>query len=171
MNITAGGGSSSDSDTQLWGQFLLSKPTGNPYRTIVSPPELLGELKPLGHEIACAKGTVLFREGDVAKGVYIMLRGHASLTMITEKGETVLVRSSGPGSLLGLPGTFLRGIYQLTATIDQDARLIFIERQKVLEFLRRRTDVCMLVLHVLGMEVSQMPIHPGRRKRRPPERR
>jgi CRP-like cAMP-binding protein len=91
--------------------------------------------------------------------------------MITEKGETVLVRSSGPGSLLGLPGTFLRGIYQLTATIDQDARLIFIERQKVLEFLRRRTDVCMLVLHVLGMEVSQMPIHPGRRKRRPPERR
>lgn len=144
----------------------MSKPTGSPYRTIVSPPELVAELKPLGSEITCTTGTALFREGDAAKGVYIVLEGHASLTMITENGDTVLVRSSGPGSLMGLPGTFLRGIYHLTANIDQDARLIFVERQKVLEFLRQRTDMYMLVLKVLGTEVSQMPIHPVQIKRR-----
>jgi hypothetical protein len=65
-----------------------------------------------------------------------------------------------------LPGTFLRGIYQLTCTIDQDSRLIFVEREKVLEFLRQRTDMCMLVLNILGTEVSQMPIQPVQPKRR-----
>ena len=137
-----------------------------PNQAFVSPPELVAELKPLGDEFTCAAGTVLFREGDAAKGVYIVLEGHASLTMITEKGEIVLVRSSGPGSLLGLPGTFLRDIYQLTATIDQDARLTFVERQKVLEFLRQRTDMWMLVLSILCTEVSRMPNKPAQIKRR-----
>lgn len=124
------------------------------------------ELKPLGHEITCVRGTVLFHEGDPAKGVYIVLAGHASLTMTTENGATVLARSSGRDSLLGLPGTFLRGIYQLTCTIDQDSRLIFVERERVLDFLRQRTDMCMLVLNVLGTEVAQMPIQPVQPKRR-----
>jgi CRP-like cAMP-binding protein len=137
-----------------------------PNQAFVSPPELVEELKPLGSEITAIQGTILFHEGDPAKGVYIVLEGHASLTMTTENGTTALARSSGPGSLLGLPGTFLRGIYQLTATMDQDSRLIFVEREKVLDFLRQRTDMCMLVLNVLGTEVSQMPIKPAQPKRR-----
>jgi CRP-like cAMP-binding protein len=137
-----------------------------PNQAFISPPELVEELKPLGHEITCVRGTVLFHEGDPAKGVYIVLAGHASLTMTTENGATVLARSSGRDSLLGLPGTFLRGIYQLTCTIDQDSRLIFVERERVLDFLRQRTDMCMLVLNVLGTEVAQMPIQPVQPKRR-----
>ena len=144
----------------------MSQPIHIPNQAFVSPPALVDELKPLGHEITCVQDTILFHEGDPAKGVYIILEGHASLTMTTENGSTVLARSSGPGSLLGLPGTFLRGIYQLTAKIDQDSRLIFVEREKVLEFLRQRTDMCMLVLNVLGTEVSQMPVQPVQPKRR-----
>lgn len=145
--------------------FVIT-PIHIPNQAFVSPPELVAELKPLGTQVSCIRGTVLFHEGDPAKGVYIILDGHASLTMTTENGATVLARSSGPGSLLGLPGTFLRGIYQLTCTVDQDSRLIFVEREKVLEFLRQRTDMCMLVLHVLGTEVSQMPLQPVQPKRR-----
>ena len=144
----------------------MIEPLHIPNQAFVSPPELVEELKPLGHEITCTQGTMLFHEGDPAKGVYIVLDGHASLTMTTENGNTVLARSSGPGSLLGLPGTFLRGIYQLTATMDQDSRLIFVERERVLDFLRQRTDMCMLVLNVLGTEVAQMPIQPAQPKRR-----
>ena len=145
---------------------FVIQPIRLPNQAFISPPELVDELKPLGHEITCVRGTILFHEGDPAKGVYIILEGHASLTMTTENGATALARSSGPGSLLGLPGTFLRGIYQLTCAMDQDSRLIFVEREKVLEFLRQRTDMCMLVLNVLGTEVSQMPIKPLEPKRR-----
>jgi len=144
----------------------VTQPILIPNQAFVSPPELVDELKPLGHEITAIRGTILFHEGDPAKGVYIVLAGHASLTMTTENGNTVLARSSGPGSLLGLPGTFLRGIYQLTAKLDEDSRLIFVEREKVLDFLRQRTDMCMIVLSVLGNEVSQMPIQPVQPKRR-----
>ena len=144
----------------------MTQPIHIPNQAFVSPPELVDELKPLGHEITAIRGTILFHEGDPAKGVYIVLAGNASLTMTTENGNTVLARSSGPGSLLGLPGTFLRGIYQLTAKLDEDSRLIFVEREKVLDFLRQRTDMCMIVLSVLGNEVSQMPIQPVQPKRR-----
>jgi len=144
----------------------VTQPIQIPNQAFVSPPELVDELKPLGHEITAVRGTVLFHEGDPAKGVYIVLQGHASLTMTTENGNTILARTSGPGSLLGLPGTFLRGIYQLTAKLDEDSRLIFVEREKVLDFLRQRTDMCMIVLSVLGNEVSQMPFQPNQPKRR-----
>lgn len=144
----------------------MIQPIRMPSQAFVSPPELVEELKPLGNEITCVRGTILFHEGDPAKGVYIVLEGHASLTMTTENGATALARSSGPGSLLGLPGTFLRGIYQLTCVMDQDSRLIFVEREKVLDFLRQRTDMCMLVLNMLGTEVAQMPVHPVQPKRR-----
>lgn len=144
----------------------MTQPIQIPNQAFVSPPELVDELKPLGHEITAVRGTVLFHEGDPAKGVYIVLQGHASLTMTTENGNTILARTSGPGSLLGLPGTFLRGIYQLTAKLDEDSRLIFVEREKVLDFLRQRTDMCMIVLSVLGNEVSQMPFQPNQPKRR-----
>ena len=120
----------------------------------------------MGDEFTCAAGTVLFREGDAARGVYIVLEGHATLTVITENGNTVLARSSGPDSLLGLPGTFLRGFYQLTATIDQDSRLMFVEGEKVLNFLRQRTDMWMIVLNILCTEVSRMPNEPAQIKRR-----
>ena len=149
---------------------FVIQPIRLPNQAFVSPPELVEELKPLGSEITAVRGTILFHEGETAKGVYIILQGHASLTMTTENGATALARSSGPGSLLGLPGTFLRGIYQLTATIDQDARLIFVEREKVLDFLRQRTDMCMLVLNVLGTEVSEMPVQPVQPKRRAPRK-
>ena len=144
----------------------MTQPIHIPNQAFVSPPELVDELKPLGYEITAVRGTILFHEGDPAKGVYIVLEGHASLTMTSENGTPILARSSGPGSLLGLPGTFLRGIYQLTAKMDQDSRLIFVEREKVLDFLRQRTDMCMLVLSILGNEVSQMPIQPAQPKRR-----
>lgn len=144
----------------------MIQPIRMPNQAFVSPPELVEELKPLGSEITCVRGTILFHEGDPAKGVYIVLEGHAALTMTTENGATALARESGPGSLLGLPGTFLRGIYQLTCTMDQDSRLIFVEREKVLDFLRQRTDMCMLVLNILGTEVSQMPVKPLEPKRR-----
>lgn len=143
---------------------------GIPYRSVVSPPELVEALQPMGQEITCVKGRTLLREGEPALGLYIVLDGHASLTLTTEKGDTVPVRSSGPGSLIGLPGTFLSGIYGLTATIDKDSRLVFVEREKVLDFLRRRPDICMLVLKVLGTEVSQMPNEPARVKRRMSQR-
>lgn len=120
----------------------------------------------LGSELCCAAGTVLFREGEAAKGVYIILEGRTSLTMTTEAGKTALSRISGPGSLLGLPGTFLRGVYQLTATTDEDSRFIFIDRETVLSFLRTRTDMCMIVLNILGNEVTQMPVKPPAPKRR-----
>lgn len=144
----------------------MIQPILMPDQAFVSPPELVAELKVLGNEITCVRGTILFHEGDPAKGVYIILEGHASLTMTTENGATALARSSGAGSLLGLPGTFLRGTYHLTCTIDQDSRLIFVEREKVLDFLRERTDMCMLVLSILGTEVSQMPLQPVQPKRR-----
>ena len=145
---------------------FVIQPIRLPNQAFISPPELVAEFQPLGHEITAVRGSILFHEGEPAKGVYIILQGHASLSMTTENGATALARTSGPGSLLGLPGTFLRGIYQLTCTIDHDSRLVFIEREKVLEFLRQRTDMCMLVLNVLGTEVSQMPVKPLEPKRR-----
>ncbi len=148
------------------GNVVPPRKNDNPSSAFKSPPELRDALAALGSEIACGEGTVLFREGDAAKGVYIVLEGRTSLTMTNENGQTALSRISGPGGILGLPGTFLRGIYHLTATTMEESRFIFVEREGVLEYFRSHTDMCMLALSILGAEVSQMPVKPPSPKRR-----
>jgi CRP-like cAMP-binding protein len=71
----------------------------------------------------------LFRRGDKAVGVFLVRRGKVSLSL---DGTSVISRTLGPGSLLGLPATLSGEPYSLTATVAEDCQLDFIRREAVL---------------------------------------
>ena len=124
--------------------------------------ELVAALQQRGSVFTHPKGTILFRQGDPTRGVYLILEGAARLLLQRDDDRTVQVRTVGPGYLLGLPGTILNRAYLFTARLAQDSRVAFIESADLLEFLRHRSDLCFDVVELLGGELLEMPpaIHP-----------
>lgn len=119
--------------------------------------ELVCGLQLLGTPELRPKNTVLFRQGEPSSGGYLLQDGEAKLLLTNDHGNTVSVRTVGPGYLLGLPGTILNRSYLFTAKLTRDSRLTFIHTQKLLDFLRVRSDLCFDVVQMLGVELITLP--------------
>ena len=119
--------------------------------------ELIAALQQRSSLNTHSKGTVLFRQGDPARGVFLLLEGSARLLLHRDDNRTVQVRTVGPGYLLGLPGTILSRAYLFTAKLAQDSRVAFIESADLLGFLRQHSDLCFDVVELLGGELLDMP--------------
>jgi CRP/FNR family transcriptional regulator len=107
-----------------------------------------------------ARGTVLFRQGEPARGVWVLHRGRARLTMRTDDGKAIPYRTVRAGYVLGLPGVILNIPYLFTAELVERSEVAFIERAEMLHFLRQRADLCFDVVQQLGGELIDMKIGP-----------
>ena len=103
------------------------------------------------------RGTILFRQGEASRGVYLLVQGRANLTLRADSGRGVTFRTVGAGYVLGLPGTILNRTYIFTAELIDDSQVAFIPAADVVEFLRNRGDLCFDVVQLLGNELMELP--------------
>ena len=120
-------------------------------------PDLRAGFESLAPATFRPRGTVLFRQGESAVGVYLLLSGRANLSLRADNGRGITYRNVGPGYVLGLPGTILNQSYMFTAELIDDSQVAFIPSADVVEFLRKRGDLCFEVVQMLGAELMQMP--------------
>jgi len=99
-----------------------------------------------------AKQTVLFRRGENAFGLFIVLCGAVKLDLGVESKFT---RTYGPGALLGLPATLTRRPYSMTATVTQDSELSFWTPEALDSLLRERPELCHPLLVLLGQRMAE----------------
>ena len=116
--------------------------------------ELRSKLANLGKQASYTAGTVLFREGDALKGVYLLVSGKAHLT--AGEGSNALCRMCGPGCLLGLPATMRNRPYSLNAECIDDCQCVYIPPKAFTEFLRSSPVYCMEVLQLLANEIVDL---------------
>lgn len=130
--------------------------------------ELFTALQNLGAPDLQRKGTILFREGEPTRGVYLLVKGAATLSMATDDGRRIAVRSVGPGCLLGLPGAIINGNHLFTAKLTQDSRVTFVPTSALLDFLRLHNDLCFDIVEMLGGELVELPpvVHARARRHR-----
>jgi len=103
------------------------------------------------------RGTILCRQGETSRGVYLLVQGRANLTLRADSGRGVTFRTVGAGYVLGLPGTILNRTYMFTAELLDDSQVAFIPAADVVEFLRNRGDLCFDVVQLLGSELMELP--------------
>jgi CRP-like cAMP-binding protein len=65
------------------------------------------------------KSTVLFRRGDKASGMFIVLSGRVSLDLGV---DSAFSHTCGEGALVGLPSTLTQRNYSMTATVTGGCR-------------------------------------------------
>lgn len=96
------------------------------------------------------KGSILFAEGGTPRGVFVLCNGRAKLTVCSENGKRLLVRVAGPGDVLGLGAAISGSNYEVNAELLDGARVAFIRRKELIQFLREYPDVCMQIVRTLS---------------------
>ncbi len=118
----------------------------------VAGADLLQELEGHSTPIALGEDRVLFREGQVATGVYIVWQGAAILTS-GSNGDTVLTAEAGPGSLLGVPAVIGDKAYTLTAVAMEGAQLSVVPCEAFVDLMQSNPQFSFQLLKVLAEEV------------------
>ena len=85
-------------------------------------------------------GAVLFVEGQVPRGVYMLCNGRVKLTMASPDGKTIIVRVAEPGELLGMHSAMSGEAHELTAETLQPCQVDFIRRDDFTRLVREHPD-------------------------------
>jgi len=115
--------------------------------------ELQEQLERLATIVFKPKGSILFRRGDDASGLFLIRRGQVSLGLDCET-SVYPPRILGPGAIAGLPATVSGNPYSLTAEVVDDAELAFVPRDAVMESLQDNPILCFQVMDMLSGEIS-----------------
>lgn len=109
-------------------------------------------LEQKAEKIRKPKSAVLFRRGDNAFGMFIVLSGKVGLDLGV---DSLLARSYGVGELVGLPSTVTRQSYSMTATVTEDAELGFLSPDRLEALLREDPELYQPLLVILGEKVAE----------------
>ena len=118
-----------------------------------APPDLHAALEQRCERVRKPRSTVLFRRGERAFGMFLILRGAVSLDFGVDC-SVGLANTYGPGALVGLPATLTGRGYSMTATVTKDAELGLIKTPVLLSLLRKRPELCQQLLEILGDRVD-----------------
>lgn len=94
-------------------------------------------------------GAVLFVEGQVPRGVYMLCRGQVKLTTASPEGKKIM-RVAEAGELLGLHCAISGDAHELTAETLQTCQVDFIRRRDFLKLLREHRDIMVHAIQQLS---------------------
>jgi CRP/FNR family transcriptional regulator, cyclic AMP receptor protein len=112
--------------------------------------ESLGAFQKIKFTSSYPGGAVLFVEGQVPRGVYMLCTGRVKLTMTSAEGKTIIVRVVEAGELLGLHSAISGDTHEVTAEILQPCQVDFVRRDDFLKLLREHADVAVNAMEQFG---------------------
>lgn len=119
----------------------------------VADSDLLEVLGKRSEPVACPQDRVLFRQGESPNGIYLLLKGEATLSMTSESGEPLVSSRAVSGSILGLPGLVGNSPYTLTVMATAGAHVLFVSRDSFTSLMQSDPLLALKILRVLAAEV------------------
>jgi|SRR5271165_2997727 len=99
------------------------------------------------------KGTVLFREGQPARGIFLLCEGRVRLSVCSESGRRLSLRVATPGEVLGLSASLSGSHYEITAEALDTVQVAAVRRKDLLQFLHEHAEVCMRAVNLLSEDL------------------
>jgi CRP/FNR family transcriptional regulator len=96
------------------------------------------------------KSTMLFIEGQLPRGVFVLCAGKAKLSTSSSEGKTIILKISEPGDVLGLNAAISNRPYEVSAEMLESGQANFIARDALLQFLREHGEVALRVAEQLS---------------------
>ncbi len=107
------------------------------------PPRTLEAFEKIKFPSALPKASVLFVEGQMPRGVYLLCRGRVKLSVNSSDGKTMILKMAEPGEVLGLHACVSNIPYELTAETVQPCQVVFIKREDFQKFLEQHGTACL----------------------------
>jgi len=114
--------------------------------------EELQGLAAISYSTVYPENSVLFVEGQMPRGIYILCRGKAKLSMVSSEGKTLILHIAEPGDILGLSSCLLSQPYQATVETLSPCQLNFIRRDDFLLYIRNHPEAMFRVAEFLSRE-------------------
>lgn len=104
-------------------------------------------------------GSVLYVEGQMSRGVYMICRGRAKLSIAARDGKSLITRVALAGELLGIGATILGQPYQATVETIEPCQIRQLRREDFVKFIRDHADGCYRVTEQLSIECHDANDH------------
>ncbi|MBI4525154.1 MAG: Crp/Fnr family transcriptional regulator [Deltaproteobacteria bacterium] len=101
------------------------------------------------------KGAVLFTEGELPRGLFVLCGGSAKLCVGSREGKNLNLRLVEPGEVLGLSSVVANIAHQTTAKTVTRSEISFFPRRHFLEFLGTHSVASIRVAEALSMELHK----------------
>ncbi len=110
---------------------------------------LLAKLEEVSFLTSYPAGAMLFVEGQAPRGVYVLCKGRAKLSVVSSEGKTLIVKIAKPGEVLGLSSCVLNRPQEVTVETLGPCQVNFI-RQADFMRLMREGEFCFKVAEQLS---------------------
>jgi len=84
---------------------------------------------------------VLFVEGQMPRGVYLLCKGRVKLTMTSAEGKTMILHIAEAGELIGVNGALSGKPYELSAETLEPCQVNFIKREAFQRLIHDHRDI------------------------------
>ncbi len=103
-------------------------------------PATLKAFDEIKHTTTYPEGAVLFVEGQLPRGIYMLCKGRVKLSMTSSDGKALILRIAVPGDVLGMNATISSKPYKATAEALEPCQINFVRREDFLRFLREHGE-------------------------------
>jgi CRP/FNR family transcriptional regulator, cyclic AMP receptor protein len=114
------------------------------------PPTALQSFENIKYTTAFPQGAVLFVEGQMPRGIFVLCKGSVKLSINSPSGRTMIVKLAEPGEVLGLSATISGKPYEVTAETIDPCQVNFVKRDDFLRFLKDDVEACFKVAEQLS---------------------
>jgi CRP/FNR family cyclic AMP-dependent transcriptional regulator len=111
---------------------------------------ILGSLDKLKYTTAYPKGAVLFLEGQVPRGFFVLCQGRIKLSVSTSDGKVLILKIAEAGEALGLAAAVSGKTYEATAETQEPCQVTFIRRPELARLMREHSELALRVAEHLS---------------------
>lgn len=98
----------------------------------------------------CQRGTVFFTSDESTEQVFVLKSGEVQLYRLDINGQRLLIRRVGPGTIFGEMGLMGETVHGCFAEAVQDSLVCIAGRDEMFQLLRRKPEVALRVLEIVG---------------------
>ena len=119
----------------------------------VADPKLICVLSERSVLVPCETDRVLFRQDEPAVGIFIVLKGGVTLSLMSKDGHSLFAAQARRDSILGLPGVISNLPYTLSATAAGGAEVSFVSCADLKALMEADSALSLKLLELLAAEV------------------
>ncbi|MEQ8664934.1 MAG: Crp/Fnr family transcriptional regulator [Rhodospirillales bacterium] len=102
------------------------------------------------------KGQTVFRKGDPARHIFVVLEGWVKIYRDTPQGEEAVLGVFGPGETFAEAAAFLTGVYPASAEAVESTRLCAIAHERLRSEIKADPDIAMSMLGAMAWHLHGM---------------
>jgi len=103
--------------------------------------DLLRSFESLSHITSYPGGAVLFVEGQMPGGAFVLCSGKVKISTTSKEGKVLILRTAKPGDVIGLSAVISGQAYEIAAETLGPCLVNFVEREGLLRLIERNGEL------------------------------